>query len=153
MFDEIIESKLTLEKLWERIQAKGYRINAWVCDIAGNQEREQTGRSNVQWFGSPPRNIAFKYRSSTVNYGLSIVRQWVKNGLGQRRLKIDELKCPRSLDGIRNYSYQEKDGQIINENPIKKDDDAMDSLRYLMVNLFDHNVPKNTFNTMDRWKL
>lgn len=152
-FDEIVSSRLTLDTLWDRIKSKGYRIHNWYCDIAGNQEREQTGRSNVQWFKLPPRNIHFKYRSTAVNYGIPIVRQYISNGLGQRRMFVDELRCPKLLDGIRNYSYPEKNGVILNENPIKKDDDAADSLRYFFVNRLDPNKARESFAELNRWKL
>lgn len=151
LFDEIVSSKLTLDKLWDRIKAKGYKINNWYCDIAGNQEREQTGYSNVNWFKQPPRSISFKYRSSAINYGIPIVRSYIKNGLGQRRLIVDELRCAKSLDGIKNYSYPEKNGVILNENPIKKSDDAIDALRYFFVNRLDPNRPKDSFVEMNRW--
>jgi PBSX family phage terminase large subunit len=153
LFDEIVSSRITLDQLWDRIKSKGYNIKHWVCDIAGNQEREQTGYSNVKWFGASPRNISFKYRSSAINYGLPIVRAYIKNGLGQRRFKIDEIKCPKSLDGIRNYRYHEKDGIIQNENPLKMDDDAVDAIRYFFVNILDPNKPKDTFVDLNRWKV
>lgn len=152
IFDEIVRSKMTLEQLWESIKAKNYRINKWICDIAGNQEREQTGYSNIEWFASPPRNVSFEYRRTAVTYGIPIVRQYIKNGLGQRRLLIDEGKCPKTVDCMKNYAYQEKDGQIVNENPVKKDDDPVDAVRYFFVNMLDPNTPKNTFNEMNRWK-
>jgi PBSX family phage terminase large subunit len=151
LFDEIISSKMKLEQLWERIKAKNYNIKNWYCDIAGNQEREQTGRSNVQWFRDAPRNIDLQYRKTAVNFGVALVRTYVKNGLGQCRFFIDEVKCPKSLDGILNYSYPEKDGVIINENPLKKDDDAMDAIRYFFVNRLDKNLTQNSMTEFDRW--
>lgn len=151
LFDEIVGSKITLEKLWDRIKAKGYSIKEWVCDIAGNQEREQTGISNVQWF-KKNHNIYFKYRSTAVNYGIPIVRSYIKNGLGQRKLFIDEIKAPKSLDGLKNYSYPEKDGVIINENPIKKDDDTNDSIRYFFVNILDKSRG-DQFKEFNRWDI
>jgi hypothetical protein len=153
LFDEIVGSKITLDQLWERIKAKPYKISEWICDIAGNQEREQTGLSNVQWFKQSPRNISFKYRSSAINYGIPIVRTYIKNGLGQRKFIIDEGRCPKSLDGVRNYSYPEKEGIIVNDLPLKKNDDAVDAIRYFFVNKLDYNKPKDTFVEFNRWRL
>jgi hypothetical protein len=153
LFDEIVGSRITLEDLWDRIQSKRYKIKEWVCDIAGNQEREQTGLSNVQWFGQKPRLISFTYRSSAINYGIPIVRTYIKNGLGQRKLIIDETRCPRSLDGLKSYSYPEKNGVILNENPVKKDDDCVDAIRYFFVNKLDYGRKGETFNHFSRWKL
>lgn len=159
LFDEIVGSKITLEALWERIQAKyqeygkdTFKIKKWVCDIAGNQEREQTGVSNVQWFGEKPRGIEFAFRASMINYGIPIVRSYIKNGLGQSKFFIDEVKCPKSVDGVKTYSYPEKNGVIISELPVKKDDDCVDGVRYFFVNILDKKLGE-TFNAFNRWKL
>lgn len=153
LFDEIVGSKIKLEQLWERIKAKNYKISKWYCDVSGNQEREQTGISNINWFKQPPRNIHMTHRRTAVQYGIPIVRSYIKNGLGQRKFYVDEVKCPKSLDNIRNYSYQEKNGIILNENPLKKDDDCVDGLRYFFVNHLDYNIDKQPFKEMNRWKL
>lgn len=137
IFDEIIGSKLTIDVLYEKIMAKGYNIKEWCCDIAGNQEREQTGVSNVRWFYD--KGIVFKHRSTAINYGISIVRSYVKNSLGLRRLFVSK-SCKKSIDGLMQYRYQEKDGVILNENPIKSDDDAVDSIRYFFVNFMDQSA-------------
>ena len=83
------------------------------------------------------------------------MRSWILNGSGQRNFLIDELKCPKSLDGIRNYSYPEKDGKIIDELPIKKDDDACDMMRYYFVNRHDprrNQTELNPFSQFGGWK-
>jgi PBSX family phage terminase large subunit len=151
LFDEIVLSKMTIDKLWDRIQSKNYRIKEWICDIAGTQEREQTGRSNVNWFRDEHK-INFKYRSSAVQYGISIVRSYIKNTKAQRRLLIDSKRCPKTWDQLCNYRYPEKNGVIQNENPVKINDDACDALRYFFVNVLDSSV-KNTFNEFSRWKI
>jgi hypothetical protein len=151
LFDEIVQSKLLLEQLWARIKAKGYQIKEYYCDIAGNQEREQTGISNVTWF-KKNANIHFRYRSTAIQYGIPIVRTYIKNGLGQSHFYVDEVRCPKSLDGIKTYSYPEKNGVIINENPVKKDDDCVDAARYFFVNRLDFNRPTDTFQQFSkRW--
>ena len=151
LFDEIVGSKISLEQLWDRIKAKGYKIDHWYCDIAGNQEREQTGISNITLFKQAPRNIHFKYRSTAVNYGIPIVRSFIKNGLGQRKFFIDEVRCPKSIDNMRNYSYAQKDGMILNENPLKISDDVCDSIRYFYVNHLDYNLDKQPMKNLPRW--
>lgn len=160
LFDEIVGSGLTLQTLWDRIMAKQrvyvptvgrFKVDHWYCDIAGNQEREQSGQSNIAWFKQAPRNVHLKYRRTAVQYGLPIVRSYIKNGMGQRRFFIDETRCPKTLDGIRNYSYPEKNGVIQNENPIKRDDDCADALRYFFVNHLDYNLPKDTMQNFNRW--
>jgi phage terminase large subunit len=128
LFDEIVQSKLLLENLYLRIMSKGYRVDGWFCDIAGNQEREQTGISNVKWFKG--KGIDFKYRSCSIQHGVTIVRSYIRNVKGINRFFVDEAKCPKTVDNLRNYSYPQKNGVITNENPVKEDDDAVDAVRY-----------------------
>lgn len=128
LFDEIIRSKMKIEELHAQILSRPYRIKEWYCDIAGTQEREQTGISNVQWFKS--KGIHFKFRSAGIQHGISIVRSYIKNAKGMIRFYADEGRCPKSVDNLRNYSYPQKNGVVTNENPIKKDDDAVDAIRY-----------------------
>lgn len=141
-FDEIITSKITIEQLYHKIKAKNYPIDDWFCDIAGNQERELTGESNIEWFKQ--RGIHFKYKSDSIQNGLSLVRSYIKTMSGERKLYISK-SCKKLIDGIKQYRYPERDGMIVNENPIKQDDDACDSLRYGIINLLGKksNEPRN----------
>lgn len=145
LFDEIVGSKITLDSLWDKITKKNYRLDGWVCDIAGNQEREQTGRSNIDHF-KDNYQIGFKYRKTAINYGIPIVRSYIKNTLNQARFLIDEKACPRSVDGLKRYRYPEKDGIVQNENPIKMDDDECDMIRYFFVNIMDKSYNRPRFN-------
>lgn len=140
LFDEIISSKMKIDQLYDKILNKGYNITEWICDIAGNQEREQTGISNIAWFKE--RGIHFKHRRTAINYGIPIVRSYIKNSIGRRRFYADELRCPKSIDGVKRYRYNEKDGIILNENPVKENDDAVDALRYFYVNILDPRLRK-----------
>lgn len=151
LFDEIVGSKITLMQLYARIMAKNYKIKHYYCDVAGNQEREQSGRSNVAWFRESPRNIDFKSRRTMITYGIPIVRQYISNGKGQKKFLIDEVSCPKSLDGMLNYRYPEKDGIIMDETPVKKDDDCVDAVRYYFVNRLDKEMHKNTMTEFNRW--
>lgn len=150
LFDEIVSSRLTIEELYNRIISKGYGITDWYCDIAGTQERETTGYSNVRYFREK-HNIHFKYRSTAITEGISVMRPWVKDGLGRRKFYIVRNACPKSLDGIKNYKYQEKNGEILNENPLKKDDDCADMIRYFFVNRFDPRFNKPQVENFNRW--
>lgn len=151
LFDEIVRSKMRIEELFDAIMTKikSYRgklgnIDDWVCDIAGDQEREQTGKSNCKYFKDRGQ-ISFKKRRTAIQYGIPIARRYIKNGLSQRKFYVDEDRCPHSIDGIKLYHYPEKDGVILNENPIKKDDDAVDALRYFFVNILDSARSTNSF--------
>ncbi len=151
LFDEIVSNKTTLEQLWAKMSQKAYKVNGYICDIAGTQERELTGISNVRWFKQ--HNIHFKYRASAIAHGIAIVRSYILNSRGQRRFYINPKTCPKSLDGFKNYSYAIKDGMLKDENPIKKDDDAVDSARYFFVNRLDFTRTENQFQEFNRWTL
>lgn len=133
LFDEIVMSGLTLDKLWQRLISKPYRIDGWCCDIAGNQEREQSAISNIRWF-KDKYNVTFKYGRYNILPGVSFVRTYIKNGLGQSKFIVDELRCPKSLDSIKQYKYPTKNGIISNENPEKLADDPVDAIRYFFEN-------------------
>lgn len=148
VIDEIIKSKMKLDHFYNLIMAKPYRITEWICDIAGNQEREQTGISNVEWFKN--RGIRFTYRSVGIQPSISIVRSFIRNSKGQARLFVDDSKCPKLVDNIRNYSYPTKNGMITNENPVKENDDAVDALRYYFANKHDALLKPNEVQILKR---
>lgn len=144
LFDEIVQNRLTLEELSMKIKNKiqHYQVTDWCCDIAGNQEREQTGKSNVKWFKEQMR-VHLKYKSDSIANGISLVRSYIKNAAGQRRFYILE-SCRKSIDGMKQYRYPEKDGVILNENPIKRDDDAVDMIRYFFINFIKQEKLRST---------
>ena len=164
-FDEIFGSKITLDALYKKICERPFiktikkkridtltdgrkveveydfitNIKAFVCDIAGDQEREQLGRSNIKYM-KEKYGIEFKRRKSAILKGVSIVRSYIQSATGFVRLFIDVEKCPETEKGIKRYGFPVKDGIIQNENPIKKDDDAADETRYFFWNILDPDI-------------
>lgn len=139
LFDEIVASNMTLQQLYAKMKAKPYRIDGYYCDIAGTQEREQIGMSNVKWFKQ--HGIHFKYRSKAINYGIPIVRSYIKNSVGKTRFYI-AAQCKKCIDGMKQYRYPEKDGIITKDLPLKENDDAVDMIRYFFHNRLDSNYGK-----------
>lgn len=162
-FDEIVESKLKLENLYLEIlkrdwiqtreeldkNAQTYRfitnVAGWGCDIAGDQEREQTAKSNCTYM-KENFGINFKRRRSRVLKGINVVRSYIKNANGYVRFFVCKDGCPKTIGGIKRYAFPEKDGSVQNENPIKKDDDEVDETRYFFWNFMDPELKKQTFN-------
>lgn len=146
VMSEISQSKLLIEDLYQKIISMPWPIDKYICDIAGNQEREQTGYSNVDWFRK--QGIYFQYRTSSIINGIALVRSYVKNGMGFPKLFIDK-SCTRLIDGMRRYRYKEVNGIIVNENPLKEQDDEVDALRYFFINEldFEYNVPRSHIRT------
>jgi phage terminase large subunit len=144
--DELVQSKIKLEQLYAWLKTRPYQINDYCCDIAGNQEREQTGISNVEWFRQ--RGVHFRYRTSSINYGISIVRSHINNAHGIKRYFVNP-KCTETIDALKRYRYQDKEGIIVNENPLKIDDDACDMVRYYFVNFHDPQNQTSSFITFE----
>ena len=142
MIDEMIKSKVKLEDLYKWIKTRPYKPQEYICDIAGNQEREQTGKSNIKWF-KDNTGITFKYRTSRINDGCAVVRSYIKNAHGKIRFFVNSNN-QESIDGLKRYKYPEKDGIIQNENPVKEDDDAVDMIRYYF--MYKHDPKKQNQN-------
>lgn len=159
-FDEIFVTKTTIDQLYEMILEKPYvksepfrymddklgqivttrKVNnfIFVADIAGNQEREQTGISNIAHF-EKTYGIRFVCRQSAILKGISIVRSYIKTVSGLVRFKVHE-RCKETIAGFKRYAFPDKDGAILSELPVKKDDDAMDETRYFFWNVLDKDL-------------
>lgn len=170
-FDHIFGAKLKIDKLYEEILKRDWvktvkkkrieiapngerqeveydfitNITKWICDIAGNQEREQTGLSNIRHYKNK-YGVKFKKRTSRIRYGVGIVRSYINSATGEKRFFVDTEKCPETIAGVKRYAYPEKDGVIQNENPVKIDDDAVDETRYFFVNILD---PKTLIDPLE----
>jgi hypothetical protein len=94
--------------------------------------------------------ISFKYIPSKPAYGISLVRIWIKNSLGQPKFFIHPKRCRKSWDQMKNYRYQEKNG-ILTDEIVKEKDDAPDMIRYYIHNR--HNIlrDENLMENMGRW--
>ena len=133
IIDEIHQSKMTNEDFYSRILSRGYKIDEWVCDQAGKQQNDD-GFSSVQFFRG--RGIRFRTRSTKIAYGIPLVRSYIRDGLGRRRLITSE-RCKRTIDEFKSYRYPEKDGTVTGDNPMDENNHAMDALRYFFVNILD----------------
>ena len=150
VIDEIYKERTLLDDLYQQILAKKYNITQWYCDPAGLQTREQTAMSNVQWF-KEKYNVHFKWRRTNVVPGIALVRSYVMNSNGQRRLYVDE-KCKHTIDEFKNYRFKERDGQTIDE-PLKENDDALDALRYWFVNHIAPRQKGDNIKTLNAWDI
>jgi hypothetical protein len=159
VIDEIVGPKIKLEVLWEMIKEKGFPVHEWVCDIACNKENEQTGFANIDFFEEKwkhPRErqwvrenwnldssqFEFQCRSTAVRYGIAIVRRFIRTATGRVRFFVNPKKCPLTLDSIKNYRYPEREGIVLNENPVKENDHCCDCIRYYTVCYHDDDLEK-----------
>lgn len=161
LYDEIVMAKLEIDNLYQLLAKKEYLKTqertiplqietgetieftyehilgvTWICDIAGKQTREYSGISNVRKY-KMKYNVKFLMRKSSILEGIAIVRSYISNSLGERRFFVHKNNCPKTISGLRRYAYPERDGIILNENPVKKDDDEADMVRYFFWNILD----------------
>ena len=164
LFDEIVKSHMTIAQLYHKLTTRPYfktqkrvgrnpetgkprkydhitNVTAWVCDIAGDQEREQTGKANCKVY-KESFGVNFKRKRSRIIYGVTLVRSYIQNAHGKVRFYVDEIACPKHNDAIKRYAYPEKDGTIQNENPVKQDDDEVDNIRYFFINILDRQTQR-----------
>jgi len=70
--------------------------------------------------------------------GIQIVNDLIKPSIGPPRLYVDIHRCPNLFNQLETYRWQEPpnmdyDDLDYKEEPVKKDDDAVDSMRYGVV--------------------
>lgn len=149
LFDELVQPNLKLDDAWKAIKSKGYSIHRWYCDIAGKQTREQSGISNIEYMRKN-YGITFNYIPSSPTYGITLMRTWIRNSMGQAKFFIHPKRCRKSWDQMKNYRYREKNG-ILTDEIVKEKDDAPDMIRYYIHNR--HNIlrDENSMESMGRW--
>ena len=143
-FDELYVSRTQMDdvvKLIEsRLVSNGLsRRDLKYCytDPAGNAEELMAGLSPVDFM----RNLGYAVinKGSSILYGISLVRAFIKNSLGQVRFRITQ-NCTETIRCFNGYQYDiSKDG-VAREEALKDGihDHLMDALRYFFVNRFDN---------------
>jgi PBSX family phage terminase large subunit len=148
VFDEIYESRLSMEDMTNKINAKLWHYKLSSSDVtfiatdpAGNAEELTSGISPVDYLRQKGGyNVINK--GTRIAPGLALVRSYIKNSFGHRRLHIVGPTCPELIRSIYGYTYAPKrmSSSLVDEEPLKDglNDHACDALRYFMVNRFDH---------------
>jgi PBSX family phage terminase large subunit len=145
MFDEIYTARTQMEDIvsliYSKLDAYGLRkqaLKAIYCDPAGNSDELTSGISPVDTMRMAPHNLNVVNKASRINPGLALVRAWVKNTKGERRLSVQD-NCPEAIRCFNGYQYDiNRDGKI-REEALKDNvhDHMMDAIRYFFVNRFD----------------
>ena len=103
---------------------------AYICDIAGKQKSQETGRSFVGWMRD--QGIRFQHTGLRgVIEGVNVVRGRLLNILGETRLWVSE-EATNTVKGFSNYHFKDNKHGTTNEEPEKDDvhDHSMDCARY-----------------------
>lgn len=142
MFDEIYVSRHDVEQVSQLIYKKllDWKIGlvkAIYCDPAGNAEELTSGISPVDYLRNKGFNVISK--GTKVAPGLSLVRAYVLNASGKRRLFVTK-RCEWAIKSFYGYTYKLGAFKLILEEPEKDNihDHMMDAIRYFFVNKFDN---------------
>jgi len=150
VIDEIVRTKTLLSDIVKLMRQKPYPIAAYYCDSAGNQTREQTARSNVRIMRED-FGINFKWRSTPIVTGITLMRTYIKNARGEQKLIIDQ-NCKHLLEELTNYKYIERN-QTVTDTPEDKNNHSVDALRYWFVNYIKDKNMGATMKELDRWDI
>jgi len=121
--DMLFPDVLRMVKDWE--PPGGF--DGYVCDIAGHQRSQETGRSFVGWI-KDNGDIRFKHGTKSIMDGVNCVRGRLLNMEGTARLWFSE-DAKHTIKAMLNYHFSEN-----KEEPVKDNihDHAMDALRYFI---------------------
>ena len=158
IFDEIYVSRHDVEQVSQMVMRKliDWKVgmpSAIYCDPAGNAEELTSGISPVDYLRKKGFNVISK--GTKVQYGLSLVRAYVLNAYGQRRLFVSDI-CKQTIRSFYGYSYKLGAKDLILEEPEKDNihDHMMDAIRYFFVNKFDNakwltnNIEQTSYSTV-----
>lgn len=142
VYREHYQSRLNIEKTASAIKGMTGRdtIEYTVIDPAAYETNMHAQRSIAEQFAE--HGIFCIGSNNDVEAGIQAVASLIAtNDLGEPRLKVF-ANCYNTIREFQGYRYMELSDaqkQIANEKekPIKKDDHAMDALRYLVMNVSD----------------
>lgn len=157
-FDEIYVERTPIAKIIEMIREKllSYNVTRAIIytDPAGNAEELSSGLSPVDMIRKAGYQVINK--GSRIMPGISLVRSYIHNANGNRRLLISK-KCHHLIRSLRGYTYPPATAksELINEEPLKDgiNDHMCDALRYFFCNKLDqakyiaHNLPDQSYTS------
>ena len=142
IIDEIIhETDIRTEELADKILAKGYPVQKYFCDPAGEGVQSSSGLGDVTIFRRKEISpISYKTDkiSRALPSGIDLVRSYLENAEGKSRLFISDI-CKGIIVDFENYRYPEKkEERRLRDEPLKDGyhDHGMDAVRYFFTNRF-----------------
>ena len=144
VFDEIYKERYSIEQLKSLIletlvkySIKKRFIKAIYTDPAGNAEEITSGISPVDYLR---QDFPVINKGSSIAPGLALVRSFIKNSLGERKLFVHK-RCKDTIRSLYGYTYEQyskNKEHVIKEEPFKDglNDHAADALRYFFINVF-----------------
>ena len=142
-FDELYLTHTQMDDIISLIEAKLISYNLSKRDLkycytdpAGNAQDLMAGLSPVDLMRSKGFSVINK--GSTIIYGISLVRSFVRNSNGVRRFRVTR-NCQETIRCFNGYQYDISRDGIIKEEALKDGvhDHLMDAVRYFFINRFD----------------
>lgn len=154
-FHEIVVAEHSVEQLAAKVTAyedtylrtKGIEVYMRTGDPALKQTREHTGTSVLQEYGKHGINIGVEGVPRSVDIGIIRITQYLANTIKLRNTygavseypmwQVDS-SCTILIDEMEKYRWDKHASRKMEYDkapkdvPLKKDDDAVDSLRYFM---------------------
>lgn len=146
VIDEHFEKNKDIDYHSSKIRQKCEKLG-WPTDSRGNysalidsaagQHTLNGSKSVAELFYERGINVNTKVNKDLFS-GISVVKSYLRNSLGESRLFIFR-NCPNLIRELKSYFWGDGD------NPIKRDDHALDEMRYyLMTKPIAHLKPKTT---------
>jgi hypothetical protein len=140
VYDEFYASGRLVSELATVIKTKtaGQKISMYLIDPSCHNRDGKTGRSIIDEFSD--NGIYFSPANNAWEAGVNKVQEYIHlDKDGKCKLKIFE-KCVNLRTQLQTYKYKDmRPGAIIDapERPLKKEDHAVDDLRYLISYVYD----------------
>jgi len=135
VIDEYVRRRATVEEHGRRIKeltpCAEERVAGTFCDPAGAAAGQITGSSAVSELRR--LGIRVRYRRSTIQEGIELIRRAIRDGEGRSRLVVSG-RCVRLIEALQSYHYPEAGS---GEEPVKDGvyDHPIDALRYFFVGI------------------
>lgn len=150
VFDEILDENISTEVLGLRAKEKGYPVDVWYCDPAGDAADVATGIPVLKTFkaslgGDPVVRYTTKPKWRHIPNGIALLSGMLRNAREETRLwvarsLVTSKSAAKTKRGIvrdfEGYAYPEaKDGRPVGDTPVKDGlhDHGVDGWRYFAV--------------------
>ena len=140
IYDEFFSSEMLVSGLANIILTKNKRqdVKGFLIDPSCKNRNGVTGRSVIDEFES--QGLYFNPANNDIRAGINHVQECLKpNEKGIPKLKIS-VECPHLREELQSYRWKDLRPSAKTdapERPMKKDDHAVDALRYMVIYTFE----------------
>ena len=140
IYNELYKINFRTGDLGEYLIGKDEIIKQIVIDPKTMARDQTSGISPVDILKKDYGIRRIELANNKVNYGIEIVKSLLRSKNGKTHIFIDREHCPNLINEIELYHWKTPemanyDDIAFTEEPVKKDDDTMDAMRYGVVYL------------------